>query len=348
MEEEPVVYNLGNPIAPQPSRVVPGVKLEVDAERALPSISCPCCLAHACPFLGGRLLSKQPAASATVTSSPAHPGARFAWSPLRPGLPFERPFPMEMACPLHAAACPHQPAALWSKRGGPGTARRVARLPHPGVLGLAVDLRWFEPAWGPGLAIFNKILLLDAGIYGFLAVRQLRQVGFDLRLRLRDFRVGLLWLAAYAPIGVALGLCARLPPFPPSPPFVPACSPRLDLYLFLCRRPGRAFLPWLDAESSRAASWSGARPAHHRNLVRAFALQQARSPLQLALCCAGIARGHFLRPCVASGSPGGSFSHHPRVGRYDLVGLVAMIAGRVPVFAHMVPVIANPHAHMVL
>jgi uncharacterized protein len=75
-----------------------------------------------------------------------------------------------------------------------------------GVLGLAVDLRWFEPAWGPGLAIFNKVLLLDAGIYGFLGIRQLRQVGFDLRLRLPDFRVGLLWLAAYAPIAVALGL----------------------------------------------------------------------------------------------------------------------------------------------
>jgi membrane protease YdiL (CAAX protease family) len=75
-----------------------------------------------------------------------------------------------------------------------------------GVLGLAVDLRWFEPAWGPGLAVFNKVLLLDAGIYGFLAIRQLRQVGFELRLRLRDFRVGLFWLAVYAPIAVALGL----------------------------------------------------------------------------------------------------------------------------------------------
>src|ERR1700735_1711317 len=74
------------------------------------------------------------------------------------------------------------------------------------VLGLAVDLRWFEPAWAPRLAIFNKVLLLDAGVYGFLAIRQLRQVGFDLRLRLRDFRVGLLWLAVYAPIPVALGL----------------------------------------------------------------------------------------------------------------------------------------------
>jgi membrane protease YdiL (CAAX protease family) len=75
-----------------------------------------------------------------------------------------------------------------------------------GLLGLSVDLRWFEAAWGPHLSIFNKMLLLDAGIYGFLAIRQLSQVGFDLRLRLHDFGVGLFALAAYAPIAVVLGL----------------------------------------------------------------------------------------------------------------------------------------------
>ena len=48
--------------------------------------------------------------------------------------------------------------------------------------------------------------MLDAGIYGFLAIRQLRQVGFDLRLRLRDFSIGLFALAAYVPIGVGVGL----------------------------------------------------------------------------------------------------------------------------------------------
>src|SRR5258708_2415176 len=52
------------------------------------------------------------------------------------------------------------------------------------TLGLAVDLRWFERAWPPHLAIFSKILLLDAGIYGFILLRQLDGVGFDLRLRL--------------------------------------------------------------------------------------------------------------------------------------------------------------------
>jgi uncharacterized protein len=73
------------------------------------------------------------------------------------------------------------------------------------VIGLAVDLRWFEPAWG-SLAIFNKVLLLDAGIYGFLGVRQLRRVGFDLRPRRQDFAIGLFALAAYTPIGAGLGL----------------------------------------------------------------------------------------------------------------------------------------------
>jgi membrane protease YdiL (CAAX protease family) len=73
-------------------------------------------------------------------------------------------------------------------------------------LGLAVDLRWFEPAWGPGLAVFNKMLLLDAGIYGFFVIRQLRNVGFDLRLRLHDFIVGIFALAAYTPIAVTIGL----------------------------------------------------------------------------------------------------------------------------------------------
>jgi uncharacterized protein len=74
------------------------------------------------------------------------------------------------------------------------------------VLGLAVDLRWFEGAWPAHLAIFNKVLLLDAGIYGFVALRQLEGTGFDLRLRLRDAAIGLRELAWYTPIALALGL----------------------------------------------------------------------------------------------------------------------------------------------
>ena len=74
------------------------------------------------------------------------------------------------------------------------------------VLGLAVDLRWFEPAWPPRLAVFSKMLLLDAAIYGFLAIRQLKGVGFDLRLRVGDLRIGLREFAFYTPIAIALGL----------------------------------------------------------------------------------------------------------------------------------------------
>lgn len=74
------------------------------------------------------------------------------------------------------------------------------------ILGLSVDLRWFERAWPAHLAIFNKVLLLDAGIYTFLAVRQLEGVGFDLRLRLRDVLIGLREFVFYFPIALGLGL----------------------------------------------------------------------------------------------------------------------------------------------
>jgi uncharacterized protein len=74
------------------------------------------------------------------------------------------------------------------------------------ALGLAVDLRWFEGAWPARLAVFNKILLLDAGIYGFVMIRQLRGTGFDLRLRWKDLGIGLREAAIYTPIALALGL----------------------------------------------------------------------------------------------------------------------------------------------
>jgi membrane protease YdiL (CAAX protease family) len=74
------------------------------------------------------------------------------------------------------------------------------------LLGAAVDLRWFESAWPAHMSIFNKVLLLDAGIYGFLLVRRLGGVGFDLRLRLPDVGIGLREVLFYTPIALALGL----------------------------------------------------------------------------------------------------------------------------------------------
>jgi len=74
------------------------------------------------------------------------------------------------------------------------------------TIGLAVDLRWFEGAWPAHLSIFNKVTLLDAGIYGFVLVRQLGGAGFDLRLRLRDLGIGLREVVFYTPIAIVLGL----------------------------------------------------------------------------------------------------------------------------------------------
>lgn len=73
-------------------------------------------------------------------------------------------------------------------------------------LGLAVDLRWFEPAWPHALVALNKIILLDAGIYGFHVIRRLDGIGFDLRLRIADWKTGLRELFFYMPIAIALGL----------------------------------------------------------------------------------------------------------------------------------------------
>jgi len=47
------------------------------------------------------------------------------------------------------------------------------------ALGLAVDLRWFESAWPMGLRALNELLLVDVGLYGFLAIRRLEGTGFD-------------------------------------------------------------------------------------------------------------------------------------------------------------------------
>ena len=73
-------------------------------------------------------------------------------------------------------------------------------------LGLAVDLRWLEGAWPAHLAVFNKMLLLDAGIYGFVLLRRLHGVGFDLRVRPRDLWPGLREFLFFAPLAIVLGL----------------------------------------------------------------------------------------------------------------------------------------------
>lgn len=74
------------------------------------------------------------------------------------------------------------------------------------VLGLAVDLRWFEGAWPSGLAALNKVLLLDIGLYGFAGIRQLSGTGFTLCLRRSDWKSGLRELLFVTPFLIGFGL----------------------------------------------------------------------------------------------------------------------------------------------
>jgi len=74
------------------------------------------------------------------------------------------------------------------------------------VLGLAADLRWFEAAWPAGLRALNELLLVDVGLYGFMAVRQLDGAGFDFHLKWSDAKSGLRELAFFTPIVLVLGL----------------------------------------------------------------------------------------------------------------------------------------------
>jgi membrane protease YdiL (CAAX protease family) len=74
------------------------------------------------------------------------------------------------------------------------------------VLGLAVDLRWLEPAWPAGLAGLGKLLLVDAGLYGFVVLRRLRGTGFDLHFQWSDWKSGLRELLFFAPIVIVLGI----------------------------------------------------------------------------------------------------------------------------------------------
>jgi membrane protease YdiL (CAAX protease family) len=74
------------------------------------------------------------------------------------------------------------------------------------MLGLAVDLRWFDRAWPSGLRALNELFLVDAGLYGFLAIRQLSGTGFDFHLRWSDWKTGLRELVFFTPIVLGLGL----------------------------------------------------------------------------------------------------------------------------------------------
>jgi membrane protease YdiL (CAAX protease family) len=52
----------------------------------------------------------------------------------------------------------------------------------------------------------NELFLVDAGLYGFLAIRQLSGTGFDFHLKWSDWKTGLRELVFFTPPVIALGL----------------------------------------------------------------------------------------------------------------------------------------------
>ena len=128
---------------------------------------------------------------------------RWGWFALYAALPVAVAILLWRASLADPGQPPQRPGPVAGDPGQHGNWRDFLVLI---VLGLAVDLRWFEGAWPPHLAIFNKVLLLDTGIYGFVLIRQLDGSGFDLRLRLKDLGIGLREVAFYTPIALALGL----------------------------------------------------------------------------------------------------------------------------------------------
>lgn len=74
------------------------------------------------------------------------------------------------------------------------------------LLGISVDLRFFDHAWPvAGLSGLPKLLFVDAGLYGYLVLRPIGGIGFDLRARLRDAATGVREFFFFTPAALVLG-----------------------------------------------------------------------------------------------------------------------------------------------
>lgn len=74
------------------------------------------------------------------------------------------------------------------------------------LLGISVDLRFFNNAWPlPGLSSMPKLMLVDAALFGYLVIRPVGRIGYKFRPQIADFRVGLREFLLFTPIALVLG-----------------------------------------------------------------------------------------------------------------------------------------------
>lgn len=115
------------------------------------------------------------------------------------------------------------------------------------VLGLAVDLRWFDSAWPAGWQALGKILLVDVGLYGFAGVRRLTGTGFDFRLKWSDWTTGLRELALFAPVVLVLGLALGfIHPHTSLPTLSPAALQWVEIFFFVAVPEELFFRAWVQ------------------------------------------------------------------------------------------------------
>lgn len=115
------------------------------------------------------------------------------------------------------------------------------------TLGLAVDLRWFDAAWPEGLRGLNNLLLVDAGLYGFFAIRSLRGSGFNFYLHWSDWKTGLRELVFFAPAVLVLGLALGfLHPHTNSPAIGKAALTWAGIFVFVAIPEELFFRAWVQ------------------------------------------------------------------------------------------------------
>ena len=115
------------------------------------------------------------------------------------------------------------------------------------TLGLAVDLRWFDGAWPTGLRALNELLLVDIGLYGFLAIRQLSGTGFDFNLRWSDWKSGLRELLFFTPLVLTLGLALGfIHPHANRPSIGPAALRWVLIFFFTAAPEELFFRAWVQ------------------------------------------------------------------------------------------------------
>jgi CAAX protease family protein len=115
------------------------------------------------------------------------------------------------------------------------------------TLGLAVDLRCFDGAWPSGLQALSKLLLVDIGLYGFLAIRHLSGTGFDFHLRWSDWKTGLRELIFFTPLVLILGLSLGfIHPHANRPPLGTAALRWVGIFFFIAVPEELFFRGWIQ------------------------------------------------------------------------------------------------------